>query len=562
MMGVRAPQHAEPSPSLSVSPARPLPLTRYLTAGRTTALLLGGITLLGLGIRLYGLTGYGIWFDEAYHIALVQQPPVGAMLDAVLSNPPSDPLYVLLLRPWVGLFGSSDGAVRLLSVLFSTATLPATYALGRALAGRGAGLLGALFFALSPYAVELGQEAALYALAALTTTLALVAGWRWRAIGRGGALYLLLGIVAIYSHYVVAAILAGFALLALLPAAGPRRVTGRAWLGAHALIGAAWLPWLAALAVHWLDSAQPRATLQHTATASEVIGALVQFSSGTAVLQQGNRVLLALGLVAGAGLLALGWRAGGTPARRGLRLVVVLSAAIFLLPALLSAVTGRWLFVPHFMLFLLPALCVVLGAGGWGLGVGEVRGRSDKGRGIRDQGSGIRDQGSGIRHEPPTTRNPQSAIRNPQSVSLAALLLAWGAAQVGGLVLYNRYPPHGADGLRELAAVLRQEVQPGEAVLVTPAVLNVTLRQYYPGALRGLPADFDLRALYPPYTPDRWQADMAQAFAAAGPPDRFWLVYRPELDAGGAFLQAVQSDYRQLQQVRTPYADLYRFARP
>jgi hypothetical protein len=162
----------------------------------------------------------------------------------------------------------------------------------------------------------------------------------------------------------------------------------------------------------------------------------------------------------------------------------------------------------------------------------------------------------------PVSRIPHPASRIPYHVSLAALLLAWGAAQVGGLVLYNRYPPHGADGLRELAAVLRQEVQPGEAVLVTPAVLNVTLRQYYPGALRGLPADFDLRALYPPYTPDRSQPDMAQAFAAAGPPDRFWLVYRPELDAGGAFLQAVQSDYRQLQQVRTPYADLYRFARP
>jgi 4-amino-4-deoxy-L-arabinose transferase-like glycosyltransferase len=536
--------------------------------------------LLGLSIRLYGLTAYGIWFDEAYHIALVQQPTVGAMLDAVLSNPPSDPLYVLVLRGWVGLFGSADGAVRLLSVGFSTATLPAAYALGRVLAGQGAGLLGALLLALSPYAVELGQEAALYALAALTTTLALAAGWHWFRTGRGGALYVLVGIVAIYSHYVVAAILAGFAVLALLPAAGPRRVNGRIWSGAHGLIGAAWLPWLGALVVHWLDNAQPRATIQHPATVGEVYGALVQFSSGSAVLLQGRVLLLVPGLLAGAGLLALGWWAGRRADRRGLRLLVVLSALIFLLPALLSALTGRWLFVPHFMLFLLPALFVVLaaGVGGWGLGVGGVRSTRYEGWVVGDARSGIRDQGSGIRDQPTASREPH-IIRNTQyavtttppvsrftfHVSRLAgliLLLVWGAVQVGGLVLYNRYPPHGADGLRDLAATLRAAVAPGEAVLVTPQVLTVTLRQYYPGVLRGLPEEFDLREIYPPYQPDEWQAQMRTAFAEAGSPDRFWLVYRGELDNGGAFLREVQSRYRQVRQTTYPYATLYQFARP
>src|SRR5262249_45820420 len=143
------------------------------------------------------LTDYGIWWDEAYHIQLVQLPTVGAMLDAVLSNPPSDPLYVLILRGWVGLFGHGDGAVRLLSVGFSTATLPATYWLGRRLAGRAAGLGAAGLLAVAPYALELGQEAALYALAALAATLALAAGWQWRTTGQGAGRYLLLGCVAV-----------------------------------------------------------------------------------------------------------------------------------------------------------------------------------------------------------------------------------------------------------------------------------------------------------------------------------------------------------------------------
>src|SRR6476661_1327341 len=116
---------------------------------------LGAVTLLALAIRLYGLTNHGVWWDEAYHAELVRLPSVGAMLDAVLSNPPSDPLYALLLRGWSALAGTGDAAIRLPSVLFSTATVPATFWLGRVIAGDAAGLLGALLLAVSPYALEL-----------------------------------------------------------------------------------------------------------------------------------------------------------------------------------------------------------------------------------------------------------------------------------------------------------------------------------------------------------------------------------------------------------------------
>src|SRR4051794_902963 len=186
--------------SASTTPSRALPVVVLSPGVEALALLV--ISACGLGVRLQGLTSYGIWFDEAYHIALVQMPDVPRMLDAVLSNPPSDPLYVLLLRGWVALFGHGDAAVRTLSVIFSAATVPATYFLGRITAGRAVGLLAALLFALSPYAVELGQEAALYSLAALTTTLALALGWGWLMSGRGMGAYIAVGVIAIYSHYV------------------------------------------------------------------------------------------------------------------------------------------------------------------------------------------------------------------------------------------------------------------------------------------------------------------------------------------------------------------------
>jgi 4-amino-4-deoxy-L-arabinose transferase-like glycosyltransferase len=486
-------------------------------------LALLGVTLLGLAVRLYGLTDYGMWFDEAYHIQLVQLPGIPDMLGAVLSNPPSDPLYVLLLRPWVALFGHGDGSVRTMSVLLSTATLPATYWLGKVVAGRAAGLVGALLMSVSPYVVELGQEAALYALASLTTTLALASGWRWWVSGRGASLYVILGILAIYSHYVVPAILALFGLLALHPAAGSRRVSARAWLMAHAIIFGSWLPWLAALAVSWQSSPLPRATLRHPATPEEVIGALVQFTSGTAALLQGERVLQAIGLLAGAGLLAAGWWAGRDHERRALRLLVVISVLIFLLPAIISAATGLWLFVPHFMLFLLPALLVVLAA------------------------------------------SHQFAIRNSQFEMqnwFVPLLAIWLVAQMWGLALYHRHPPHGADGLRDLAATLRQGARPGDVVLVTPPALTPTLRQYYGGEIKGLPSDFDLRAVYLPYEPDRWYAESVSALEAATQGhSRFWLVYRPELDEGSRLLQMVSSRYNLVEQHTYPYAPLYLFSK-
>ncbi|HYP21819.1 MAG TPA: glycosyltransferase family 39 protein [Chloroflexia bacterium] len=488
------------------------------------------VVLLGFVLRAYGLTAYGIWFDEAYHIRLVTLPTVGEMLRAVLANPPSDPLYVLLLRPWVALFGHEDFSVRTLSVVLSTATLPATYWLGKVAAGRAAGLVGALLLAVSPYAIELGQQASLYVLATLTTTLALAAGLRWRGTGsRGDALlYIAFGIVAIYSHYVVAAILGLFGLLSLSRYAGPRPIARRAWIAAHLAIFAAWTPWLVALAASWIATPVPRATLRNPATVEQVLGALVQYSSGTAALLQRARVPEALGLLAGGLLLLSGWLAGREARLRHLRLISVMSGLIFLLPAVASAATGLWLFVPHFMVFLLPAMFVVFGAGlvrvaGWR----------------------------------PTGSDSLTSMLRYLPLALAAV---WLVAQVWGLALFHRHPPHGADGLRELATTLNTATRPDDLVLVTPPALQASLTQYYQDDSYGIPADFDLFNLYPPYDPARWTADSLGTFERrVEGQTRFWLVYRPELDEDGKFLAEVRRRYAATEQRRYVFATLYLF---
>jgi 4-amino-4-deoxy-L-arabinose transferase-like glycosyltransferase len=497
-----------------------------LPNGAARLLALAAVTLLALVIRLYGLTNHGVWWDEAYHAELVRLPSVGAMLDAVLSNPPSDPLYALVLRAWSGLAGTGDAAIRLPSVLFSAATVPATYWLGRVVAGEAAGLLAALLLAVSPYALELGQEAALYALASLTATVALAAGWRWRREGQGARLYVALAVLAAYSHYVTVVILGLVALAGLWSGAGASRVSRRRWLGAHLIIFGAWLPWLLALIIHWQASALPRATLTHYATADEALGALVQYSSGSAALLQGRRPLEAAAALAGAALLALAWMAGAR--RRELRITLGMAGLIFAGPALVSAATGLWLFVPHFMIFLLPAVFVAVAAGAtWAWA---------------SRGSGA------------------AAMRRAGQAGALAALVIWLGAQAWGMALYYRYPPHGADRLQDLAATLDRGRQPGDAVMITPPILTPPLRQYYHGPLLGLPVDFDLRAVYLPFGSPEWNR-AARVALDRGAQDhaRFWLVYRPEDDAGGAFLRGVAGAYRQVERRDYPFASLYLF---
>jgi 4-amino-4-deoxy-L-arabinose transferase-like glycosyltransferase len=488
---------------------------------------LTSVVLLGLALRLYGLTYYGIWFDEAYHIQLVSLPAVGDMLRAVLANPPSDPLYVLLLRSWVSVFGHGDAAVRTLSVILSTVTIPAAYWLGKIAAGRAAGLLGALLLAVSPYAIEFGQQASLYVLASLTTTLALAAGLKWRSTGsrRDAALYMALATVAIYSHYVVAGILTLFGLLALYGGSGPSYVTRRDWVAAHAAIFIAWMPWLLPMLASWITAPVPRTSLRDPVTADEVIGGLVQFSSGTAALLQRARVPEVLGLVSGGLLLLAGWYSGQEPRKRGLRVIIVVSGLIFLLPAVISVITNLWLFVPHFMVFLLPAGFVVFGAG------------------LLHIGSSV-----------------TTGWRGYLALSLG---VAWLVAQVWGVALFYRHPPHGADGLRELAATLNRHAQPEDLVLVTPQALQASLAQYYAGVTRGLPADFDLYNIYQPYDSASWHNRSLEGFNehTAGL-RRFWLVYWPELDAGGKLLREIQGRYKQLEQHPYDFATLYLFENP
>ncbi|HUG47799.1 MAG TPA: glycosyltransferase family 39 protein, partial [Candidatus Limnocylindria bacterium] len=480
-----------------------------------------------------------LFWDEAYHVQLVLLPSTTEMLGAILANPPSDPLYALLLRAWAAFAGTTDQVIRLPSVLAGAATAPAAAWLGWELTlSRRVALASAILVAIAPYAVEFGQEASPYAFATLLTTLALAALWRWRRTGRrlDGALAVVVSIVAVYSHYVVPVVLTLVAFTSLSPLGGPRQVSARAMAVAAGNVLLAWLPWLVPMLMSWF-STDARTALAHTATPQELLGALSQYASGTGALIERIRPLQLLGIAAAGLLVARGWLVGGRPGLGGLRVVVLVAVALFVGPWLASVITGHWLFVAHLMLFTLPAVGVVL-VSGW---LAPSEGPATTGAAGRQ----------------PHYR--RWLISRPASLAAAGLLVA----QIGGLAVNAIDPPHGGDGSRDLAYVLRAEVATGEPVFIAPAELQPILMQYWDGPLYGLPADLDLRRLYSVEDQSvAFERSIDRFSEIASGASRVWLVYEPAREGDALFVAWLRQQAEVMPRASQPFGDLYEVLLP
>jgi uncharacterized membrane protein len=185
-----------------------------------------GILALAFALRVHGLDDDGYWLDEFASLRDAAEP-----LSRILggrSGSSHPPLYYLLLKGWVGLFGTSETAVRMLSAILGTATVGATFALFRALHGRAAGLASALLLSLSFHHVVFSQEARMYALFGLLAVVSAHA--LWRALEEGGrrrwALCVASAVLLVYTHHLACAVLCGETVGALVAAATGRMRKG------------------------------------------------------------------------------------------------------------------------------------------------------------------------------------------------------------------------------------------------------------------------------------------------------------------------------------------------
>jgi mannosyltransferase len=133
-----------------------------------SVLLVCAATLTGLALRLVRIGRDSIWRDEANTWELARSSWSAALIDHQNHQPP---LYYLLTKAVVGLFGDSEVVLRLPAALIGTLCIPAAGLVAQlVLGGHAALVLASWFTALAPGAVFYSRQARAYSLFALTAT--------------------------------------------------------------------------------------------------------------------------------------------------------------------------------------------------------------------------------------------------------------------------------------------------------------------------------------------------------------------------------------------------------
>ncbi len=214
------------------------------------------VLLLAVVLRAFRLDAQSLSYDEGVSAFMTTRGPAEIARAAAADIHP--PLYYWLLAGWAAVFGSGEIGLRSLSVLFGVGMVAVTWRLGALLADESVGLTAAALVAVSPLAVQYGQEVRMYALAGL---LAGASTWAYarvvldqglvgeqRCLGRGVvglALYAALAAALLYTHYYgLLVLVAHHAHFALRLLAARRWRACRGWLAANALAAALYLPWV------------------------------------------------------------------------------------------------------------------------------------------------------------------------------------------------------------------------------------------------------------------------------------------------------------------------------
>jgi 4-amino-4-deoxy-L-arabinose transferase-like glycosyltransferase len=208
--------------------------------------------LIALVLRVKGIGATDIWLDEAnsWNVARL---PWGAMMDNLRSSP-LGPLYFVLLKLWMALFGDSEAALRAPSLIASVLVIPVTYTIGVRAFSRRAALLGAVLLTLSPLQLYFAQEARMYMPLTLFAVLYFLAYLRWRdATSAPGALvwYAVAGTVMAYTNIISATLilavnLDAFWLLARRAWRETRGAAPESGAAAEARVGRAAIEWIVA----------------------------------------------------------------------------------------------------------------------------------------------------------------------------------------------------------------------------------------------------------------------------------------------------------------------------
>jgi uncharacterized membrane protein len=324
----------------------------------------------------YRLGAKDIWLDEAASWDTATRPVAGVIEQTAQDIHP--PLYYLLLKGWIHIWGDSLVSLRSLSVLSGLAALWLMLELGAALTLSNGVLLAAVAWcALSPHTVFYDQEARMYPLLTALVTGACLCYRRWiDSLGqsrRALIVYVLCAVTALYVHYFASLVLAAIACHSLLVlgrhgSLGSARRSRMDWALANAAIVIGYGAW-APTAIAQIARGQAwRASVGASDLPRELSLYVRQLLFGNIVQPDiGSVVCLSLVGILAMGLLGTAIRARRRSDERGwfLAAVAILpsAAALALLPR-----SGH-LELPRYLEYALPLalLAVAYGLPAWRL---------------------------------------------------------------------------------------------------------------------------------------------------------------------------------------------------
>jgi hypothetical protein len=190
-----------------------------------------------------------------------ERPPADAsrVIRAVYLSDTSPPLYYVLLGAWTRVLGTSDGALRLFSVVASLACLVLLATLARRAGGRAAVLPATALFAASPMAVHYSTEGRMYALLWLWVTATLVLALQLRIRGGRPALlasYVAVGAAGLLTHYFFAPVFLAVSAWLFVHQGRCRHARLMVALGLTALLVLPWYAWMPRGFAQWRVTGQ------------------------------------------------------------------------------------------------------------------------------------------------------------------------------------------------------------------------------------------------------------------------------------------------------------------
>jgi hypothetical protein len=344
--------------------SRPAWGLRARTAASARIVVPAGLGLL-VGLSLLLRTSelnVGYWVDEGLSVGIAHRPLLD--IPGILRQDGSPPLFYCLLNVWISVFGTTEKATHVLSLLFALLAIPVAYWGASAAFGRRAGWMAAALAALNPFATQYAQETRMYALVMLlgllATSLFLHAyvrderPARWRPVAFGVAL-----VLALYTHnwalfFGFSLFVAWLVLLALAPREERRwrLLDGALGFGTCALL---YLPWVPSLLFQAAHTGAPW---------SRRPGLMPELTEDVPHRLLGHTAWLVLVLGVGAGVVAVlrasSVRRWGAQARGVVALLIVALGTV-LLAYLASQLSPAW--ADRYLAIALPPLLLLVAAG-------------------------------------------------------------------------------------------------------------------------------------------------------------------------------------------------------